>query len=243
MKDELNENLEQARDLIQRLPSLLNEKILQEQDKQNQLQEYQDAFTQFFDMAISLNQQVVQDQKLSSAEASDVGHYGLQLVEQLAHWLQQTGSEQSRLEVDQIALLVARWLIRHKGQIKALESIVNAFAHLANSVKKKKDISSLLELMNAVVQAAGPELRHDIESVSLFRPWRLLNINRCILAARTHDVSLMRQVFDDLVRFLPQDAPGFFDEAMAEMENADYPVHVREVFLEYHQANPKQRLH
>lgn len=241
MQDELIKKLEQSHKLFDRMEPALREKIPERQWPS--LNQHMDNLREFVDTAISINQQVVQDQKLSPNEATQIAELGLQLVEQLSNWMHKSGIEQLRFELDQFALLIAEWVIRHKGQIHRLESIVNAFIHLANSFKRKTDFVRLLEMMNAVVRAVTPQIRHDFDSVSLYRPWRLLNINRSIVAIRSQDELLMRQVFDDLVLFLPLDAPGFFEEGMDEIDNADYPPRVREVMLEYQRKHPQQQLH
>ena len=75
------------------------------------------------------------------------------------------------------------------------------------------------------------------------RPWRLLHINRGIVATRTYDVDIMKKAFDELLIYLPDEAPEFFIEGMREMDALDYPTHVRELMEFYHQQKPDVRVH
>ena len=75
-------------------------------------------------------------------------------------------------------------------------------------------------------------------------PWRLLLINRAIVATRSHNRELMESAFDALLENLPSDAPSFFAEGMEQMAVIDYPDHVRELMKRYYLANAApRRLH
>jgi len=63
------------------------------------------------------------------------------------------------------------------------------------------------------------------------------------VATRTHDTSIMRKVFDEMMLYLPQDATAFFNEGMQEMDALDYPPNVRKLIEHYHLNQPKAKLH
>ena len=75
------------------------------------------------------------------------------------------------------------------------------------------------------------------------RPWRLLHINRGIVATRSHDLEVMKQAFDEFLIYLPQEATGFFAEGMKEMDALDYPSHVRKVMEFYYHQNSSVSIH
>jgi hypothetical protein len=97
--------------------------------------------------------------------------------------------------------------------------------------------------MDMVVDASSDEIKHDLESSNIYRPWRLLHINRGIVATRTHDADIMKKVFDEMILYLPQDAASFFSEGMQEMDALDYPPNVQKVIEEYFLHQPKIKLH
>ncbi len=134
-------------------------------------------------------------------------------------------------------------MIQYDGRINILEPIVNAFAHAANSLSSKESLSALAEIMGEVTMACSDEIRYDFEVADLYRPWRLLLVNRCIVSTRTHNVDQIRSAFDDLLRYLPQDAHGFFEEAEAEMHEKRYPEPVKELIKKYLGLKTTMRLH
>ena len=75
-------------------------------------------------------------------------------------------------------------------------------------------------------------------------PWRLLLINRAIVATRSHNPELIESAFDAVLESLPGDAPKFFAEGMEQMTILDYPDDVREVVRRYYLAHAvPRRLH
>ncbi|MGD8925773.1 MAG: hypothetical protein PVG20_02915 [Thioalkalispiraceae bacterium] len=53
----------------------------------------------------------------------------------------------------------------------------------------------------------------------------------------------MESVIEQLVFRLPEYAPGFFAEGMAQMNITGYPVHVRTVMQHYYQKTNQPTLH
>ncbi len=81
--------------------------------------------------------------------------------------------------------------------------------------------------MTQVADSCTSEIQQDLEPNDQLRPWRLLHINRSIVATRTHDPEIMKKAFDELLTYLPHEADIFFAEGMKEMDALDYPAHVR----------------
>ena len=73
----------------------------------------------------------------------------------------------------------------------------------------------------------------NLEKTDLDRPWRMLVINRALIATRTHDTELMKIAFDMLAENLPEEASRFFEEIVEQMHIVNYPDHVREVLQHY----------
>lgn len=220
-----------------------------------QLQEYFDpayelafaqimqALEQFFDVTATIDQQTEENHPITHSEATEIGEHGFILLLKLIDLMEKLDMPHKRQEIEQISLIFARWIMQHGGKLNHIEPIVNAFAQNANNLQDRKSLIALVELMGMVIDASSDEIRHDLDSSSLYRPWRLLHINRGIVATRTNDVSIMKKVFDEMILYLPQDAAGFFSEGMQEMESLDYPPNVRKVIEQYYLHQPRVKLH
>ena len=240
MKNDLA-SLEDARQYFQRLPLQLEEYF--DEAYQQAFDHLMLALQQFFDITASVNEQALDDHIISHAEATDIGEHGFTLLLKLIDLMEKLDLPHKRKEIEQISLIFARWIIQYQGRLKHIEPIVNAFAHSANTMQDKRSLTLLVELMNMVVDASSDEIKHDLDSSNLYRPWRLLHINRGIVATRTHNTGIMKKVFDEMILYLPHDASSFFSEAMQEMESLDYPPNVRRVIEEYYMHRPEMKLH
>lgn len=234
-------SMQDARDYFARLPRQLETYF--DEAYQNAFDNLMTALEQFFDVAKTVDQQAKENHIISPQEASDIGEHGFVLLIKLIDLMDKLDLPHKRQEIEQISLIFARWVIQYKGQLNHIEPLVNAFAHSANSMKQKESLLALVELMSMVVDASADSIKHDLESSNLYRPWRLLHINRGIVATRTHDEAVMRKVFDEMMFYLPQDATSFFNEGMQEMEALDYPPNVRKIIEEYYLHPPKMNLH
>lgn len=201
------------------------------------------ALDQFFDVINTVNLQAKDDHFINPVEATDIGDHGFTLLLKFIDLMEKLDLPHKRQEIEQISLIFARWVIQFKGRLNHIEPIVNAFAYSANAMQEKSSLKSLVELMSMVVDSSADNIKHDLDNSNLYRPWRLLHINRGIVATRTHDTEMMRKVFDELILYLPQDASDFFAEGMEEMDEQDYPPNVRRVIEEYYLHLPKIQLH
>ena len=201
------------------------------------------ALEQFFDVVNTVDMQAKEDHVISHQEATDIGDHGFTLLLKLIDLMDKLDLPHKRQEIEQISLIFARWVIQYNGRLNHIDPIVNAFAHSANSMNEKNSLKSLVDLMNLVVDASSDDIKHDLDNNNLYRPWRLLHINRGIVATRTYDTEIMRKVFDELILYLPQEAASFFAEGMEEMDEQDYPPNVRRVIEEYYLHLPKIQLH
>jgi hypothetical protein len=233
--------LEDAREYFNQQPELLQEYF--DPAYQAAFAQIMQALDQFFDVTATINQQAAENQPITYTEATEIGEHGFVLLLKLIDLMEKLDLPQKRQEIEQISVIFARWIMQYGGKLNHIEPIVNAFAQNANNLQDKKSLVALVELMGMVIDASADEIRHDLDSSSLYRPWRLLHINRGIVATRTNDVSIMKKVFDEMILYLPQDAATFFSEGMQEMETLDYPPNVRKVIEQYYLHQPKVKLH
>ena len=91
--------------------------------------------------------------------------------------------------------------------------------------------------MGELIGAVSIQTKFDFDNTGQGHPWRVLNINRGIIATRSHDTSLMEHAFDELIQNFPEDAESFFKQGMEQMEELDYPDHVRAVMSRYFQQS------
>lgn len=197
-------------------------------------QQLREALEQFFSIIANLDKEEGATGPILSDDVNQLGDYGLNLLADLAAWAAQLGLEQERRNVLAASLAAVDWLMRHEGRIRRLESVVDALADTANRTSDPKELARMAVFMGAVARACSDYIKQDLEKTNPGRPWRLLHLNHGIVATRSHDPTLMQQVFDELVRLLPDDAPAFFEQGMEQMVTLDYPAPVREVMSRYH---------
>lgn len=198
------------------------------------------AMNDYFNIAKSIDEQ---HKTLTPSEITDVGEQGLILISTLIERAKLHNLIQEKTSLEQVAVVVAQWIINHQGRINVLENIVDGLAHLGNTLKEKTSLIDLSIFMGQIIEACSDQLKHDLEATDPHRPWRILNINHGIVATRTHDVEIMHNVFNNLTEILPLDAPDFFKEGMSEMTRLGYPDHVCQVMQEFHTRTNLPTIH
>ncbi len=178
-----------------------------------------------------------------AADITELGDYGLGLLQDFARWAEQLGQEQARATIDARIVPLALWVARHGGTLNTLEPVVNTLAARANQTLEPAQLVQLCTEMGEIILAAASSIRQDLDKSNPGRPWRILNLNRAIVATRSHDPALMERVFAELVSYLPDDAADFFSEGMRQMDALDYPPSVREVMQNYHHRYTVKALH
>lgn len=167
----------------------------------------------------------------ASADISELGEYALKLNENLAGF---AGDPVAREHGAGLVANLAVWIARHGGHIDTLEPVVDGFALLANRLSEPRDLEALAAVMGEVCAAVSPLIREDLERINPGRPWRILLLNRGIVATRSHNPAVMEAAFAYLTRHLPEDAARFFTEGMQQMDAVGYPAAVRQVMEKYH---------
>ncbi len=232
--------LKEARDYLLALPEQLQDYL--DEDYQRGLAQLLDRFEELFNIIAGINLRADEGRLIDAAEATEISDYGFVLLLKLVDLMEKLDLPHRRREIEQISLVFARWTISYGGTINTLEPLVNAIAQLANLLQEKNALVELCALIDDLVNHCSPELMRDDDDEAA-RAWRLLHVNRGIVATRSHDLDAMKRAFDDFLRYLPQDATGFFAEGLKEMDALDYPDHVRAVMEFYSQQDPSPRLH
>jgi len=180
----------------------------------------------------------------SPNDVSELGEYALEMFEQAGRWARHLQLPDVFERLQAFTISMALWVACHKGQLLTLEPVVDALAQAANSTGEPEDLLSLYQAMTDIMAATSPMIARDLETVNPGRPWRLLNLNRAIVATRTHRPEFMEEAFSALAAQLPDDAPGFFTQGMEQMELLNYPPQVREVMDRYYKKwNVNRSLH
>lgn len=202
-----------------------------------------EALEQFLAIVRRLDQEEGETGPIYKEDVSQLGDYGLSLLLDMMTWATQLGLQEPRKELEAVALAAADWIVRHEGEIRTLDPVVNAFAGLANRTRDTATLEALAAFMGQVIRQVSAFIKQDLEKNNPGRPWRLLHLNRGIVATRSHNPALMEEVFEELVRSLPEEAPGFFAEGMQQMEALHYPPPVRAVMSRYFDRWTRPRMH
>jgi len=170
----------------------------------------------------------------ANPDLSELCDYGLSLIGELARWSARLGLATLQEQTGSMAFPLALWMARNDAELRMLEPVVDALARIANHSADTGELEQLCGAMGEIIDAVSPLIRQDLESANPGRPWRILNLNRGIVATRSRNPALMETAFRALVENLPDDAPEFFREGMAQMDALDYPRAVRAVMEKYY---------
>jgi len=199
-----------------------------------------EAMKQFFDIAMGVESM---QEQFADNDISDIGEHGLSILQKLMMKTDLLQLSVERKSLDQIALVIADWIIQRDGIINLLEPIVDALAQVANSITEQQQLIALVDFMSEIIEACSDTIKQDMEMSDMHRPWRVLHINRGIVATRSNDPATMRRIFAELITALPMDAPNFFKEGMSEMVRLNYPEQVRNVMQEFFDKTDKPQIH
>jgi len=184
-----------------------------------------------------------QPRTVDPADISHEGEYGITLLMDLGDWARRLQLDELEHEFDVIALAFADWVVRHGGELRAIEPVVDALANLANDERDRATLEHLTHLAIRIIRSTAAPARTGAGRTYPNQPWRMLNLNNGIVATRTHNPALMEQAFDELARNLPDEAPRFFAEGMRQMEKFDFPLSVRAVMARYFDRWTRPRMH
>jgi len=170
-----------------------------------------------------------EDQSSDMAELNQCSDYGIQLFSELSSLAASIHLAEQSVDIENLCFPFALWAARLGAEIATLEPVVNAISRSANSTMEPSDLEQLYREISEIVYAVSEPLRQDMEAINPLRPWRILLLNRAIVATRSHQPVLMEDAYKDIVTMLPEDASRFFREGMEQMDAIGYPTHVREI--------------
>ena len=195
------------------------------------------AFEQLFDVMQRTEADQAPGNRSPGVDAdavTELGEYALELFDQSLHWANHLDLPGVFTTLQAYTIAMASWIARQGGRLLTLEPVVDAFARHANNTQDPGELLALYQAMSEALQAIATVIRQDLEKTNPGRPWRLLHLNRAIVATRTHQPDLMEEAFGALTDHLPEDAAGFFSQGMEQMNLLNYPPHVREVMDRYY---------
>lgn len=206
---------------------------------------------------------------LSGEEISEIGDHGLSLIQTLSEWAGTFDLKMQKQQLHAVMVIVSIWIARHGGFLRNLDTVVNTLADIANKTADEKILAELSYVMGEIIGAVDTDFQyisadhslgmnhiktgirtgHSVESGrgstgdTREECWRLLNINRGIIATRTHDINIMEPVFEQLVKNIPDYAPVFFEKGVREVEALDYPENIRMVMDRFYKKYASNTLH
>lgn len=182
---------------------------------------------------------------LSSEEISEIGDHGLSLVQTLSEWAENLELNIQQQQLHAVMVILSIWIARHGGYLRNLDTVVNTLADIANKTDDAKILIELSYIMGEIISAVDTDNQYISQEIDDTRAqcWQILNINRGIIATRTHDASIMEPVFEQLVLNIPEYAPVFFEKAIREVESLDYSEDIQVVISRYYKKFQNNTLH
>jgi hypothetical protein len=230
-----------ARNYFSRLPDQLTEYLdpLYQCDFDNLM----GKLDQYFDIVATVNMQAQDNYFIKPSEATEIGDEGFIMLLKLLDLMDRLDLPDKRIEIEQISLVFARWIIRYQGQLRYIEPIVKALAQLASILHDKPSLLSLADQMGEISDACAPETRQLSDDKNQPGAWCLLQINRSMVATRTQDIDMMTRAFDELLMYLPDAAASFFESGINQIDTGNYPQYVLDIIVRYHGNKPSKYLH
>ena len=174
----------------------------------------------------------------------DLGDHAIDLLARLAAIARRMQLHTEADALDRLTLPLACCVARGGGELTHIGPVVDAAAVLADALRDPAELAVLFRMTDDVFHAVSPRVSDAQAGSQGQRAWRLLIINRAIIATRTHQPALMESAFSTLIEQAPDDAARFFRERMEQMEALDYPAAVRIVMERYYDAQTGgRRLH
>ena len=172
--------------------------------------------------------------RASGEGVTELGEYALELFDQSLQWANHLDLPVVFDTLQAFTIAIARWIGRHGGELINLEPVADALARAANRTQEAGELLTLYRAMGEVINATAAPIRQDLDKSNPGRPWRILHLNRAIVATRSHQSDIMDEAFAVLIEHLPEEASGFFTQGMEQMDLLNYPPHVREVMDRYY---------
>ena len=206
------------------------------QDVENSPERLLEAMVQAIDVMERAEADLASNGDIGEKDITEIGDYVMTLIEGLLGHAQTGADNRSMTQVralTRLTLPVAMWVAQCGGRLDKLDLVVNALADYANELREPEKLAELTEAIALIIPSVSDAVQQDLEQTNAMRPWRILHLNYCIVATRSHDPKLIETAYDVLVKNLPQDARQFFREGLQQMDVIGYPESVREVLERY----------
>ncbi|MDJ0805934.1 MAG: hypothetical protein QNJ78_03790 [Gammaproteobacteria bacterium] len=207
-----------------------------QQDPDNAPDLLVEAMHKVFELLGLYQEQPSQESRATPAQQDihTLGDYAFNLLADLSSIAGTNGLDDLSRELEDLSFPLALWIARHGGKLSTLEPIINAISHQANAIREPITLEQLYQLTGEIQAAVATSFKQDLEKSNPGRPWRILLLNRAIIATRSHRPELIERAYDSLLQELPEEAPGFFQEGMQQMVALNYPQPVRKVVEKYY---------
>ncbi|MEE9493761.1 MAG: hypothetical protein V3W04_10340 [Gammaproteobacteria bacterium] len=193
----------------------------------------EEAFNKLYDtMATS-------DSSAHNHDLSALGEYALNLCAKGQEIARQLQLSTVIAEFEKLATTLALWIVRNGGELLSIEMVVDGYAKFANETHSEEELTELFSISTELMQTMAAPFKLDLDKSNPGRPWRILNLNRAIVATRTLQPAIMEDAFKLFTDNMPEEAAQFFSEGMQQMERANYPVQVRQVMESWFRRYPR----
>jgi hypothetical protein len=167
-------------------------------------------------------------------ELSELGDYGIKLLVDFSSVAAGLKMPQESEALEDLTLPMALWIVRHQGELRTFEPVINSLARLANRFREPSQLQQLYDLSVELIQAMEPLMQQERRRIEKVHPWSILLMNQAIIATRSYRPELIEEAYQTLCRLLPDQAPDFFREGMEQMNALNYPQQVKEVVEKYY---------
>jgi hypothetical protein len=161
-------------------------------------------------------------------DAEELSDHAIRYLAELGNWLPRLELGRLQTALNDSIIGATLWAVRHECDIGVAEPIVNALALRANDAGSKEALAAIYGIQQGVIKHLAPRYQHDLEKSD---PQRILNLNFAIVAIRAQDMRMMSYAFKTLGDHLPEECPGFFDEALKLAQHPAFSDEVKDILL------------
>ncbi len=181
--------------------------------------------------------------QLTQQELNEIANHGIELHLKAISWIERLHAQQLVRPILISLLDFAAWSGRLNCKLDEIEFIINALSEVSNRESEQNTLQELAQISNDIIHAVPENLQNQSGNSNQGNPWRVLLLNNAIIATRSNQDKLIEQAYQLIGEHLPQDAPGFFSEAMRQMEKINYPDNVKILARRYYELWHEQTMH
>jgi len=180
---------------------------------------------------------------LSYAELTEIGNYGLELMQTLSEWADKLHLADEQRQLQSAMIVVSLWIARHGGSLITLRAVTDILSEVVNAPIEPLLLNVLCELTGELVNAAANEVKSPEALNHQRSTWCELNISWGRLALRTKDMNMIQTVFDSMVKNIPEELSTFFENVVIQLDTYGFPMPVQDVIKSYYQRYTVSILH